>query len=237
MPQLCGCFHSSEPESPKTQVPACPDAGFVHRVNSQSQPPRYDPVDNGYTPVVPLPRYTPRPVSIHEKSIGSNFHEQQQHRQPDEKNPQDFEELDAPVQAHSTGASSSSNATVTATMDDASSAYSFPSSFGHTSTDTRDTPPPPYSSCGGSLYSRSRASSLRSSHHRRSDSLSNNYPLPNSQQQTGPSSDFGTIIAPPPMAHIGNSPLSMTYAAAPINSRQAGSRPTQNQRRMSWESR
>ncbi|EED16264.1 conserved hypothetical protein [Talaromyces stipitatus ATCC 10500] len=217
MSQFCGCISSSKPE-PRTQVPAHSEAGFMSRPELQMQmhhhqPPHYDLVDNGYAPVVPLPRYTPRPMSIHEKTLenNSNFqrtHDQQQHR-PDEKNRQDFEPEET-LQSQSTGGSSS--ATVTpAIVDDASSAYSFPSSFGHTSTETRDTPPPPYSSCASSFYSRSRASSLRS--HRRSGSLSN-YSLNENQVQQGaseaapsaaytvPSAPPAAIIASPPMAHV-----------------------------------
>lgn len=249
MSPLCGCIGSNEPE-PRTQVPAYPEAGFMSRVDSHSQPPRYDTVTNGYTPVVPLPRYTPHAVSTHEKSIENNFHDQQYHqRNPDRKDRQDFEQQEATLHTHNTGGSSSSGATVTATVDDdASSAYSFPSSFGQTSTATRETPPPPYSSCGSaSLYSRSRASSLRS-YHRRSDSLSNHPlrnqtppPLPLPMQQTAPSS-VPAMIAPPPIAHT-NSPRSPAFAPPmaypPFNTRQAHSRPTQNQtpRRLSWESR
>lgn len=255
MSQFC-CLGSTKPE-PRTQIPAYPDAGFMPRpetqmqmhMHTQHQPPQYDSVDNGYAPVVPLPRYTPRPMSIHEKTLENNIH-QTQHR-PDEKNRQDFDEEDGALHSQNTG---SSSVTVTATtaptgstiMDDASSAYSFPSSFGHTSTETRDTPPPPYSSCGSSFYSRSRASSVRS--HRRSESLFN-YSL-----NTGNASDgvpsaaaAAAIIAPPPMAHVqmSHTHQHQHYHSASMNGhalaqipRQSTSRSnTQSQRRLSWESR
>lgn len=256
MSQFCGCLGGSTKPEPRTQIPAYPDAGFMPRpetqmamhMHIQHQPPQYDSVDNGYSPVVPLPRYTPRPMSIHEKTLENNM-QQTQHRSPDEKNRHDFEEED--TSARNSQITGSSSATVTASstsgsttvMDDASSAYSFPSSFGHTSTETRDTPPPPYSSCGSSFYARSRASSVRS--HRRSESLFN-YPLNN----TGNTSESvpplaapapAAIIAPPPIAHMQmshNHQHQHHYHSASISqARQSISRSnTPNQRRLSWES-
>lgn len=250
------CCLGSKPE-PRTQVPAYPEAGFMPRPETHTamdmhhQPPKYDSVDSGYSPVVPLPRYTPRPKSIHEKTLETNnirhHHGHGQHG-PDEKNRQDFEdsENDAALHSHATG---SSSATVTASstiaptttiVDDASSAYSFPSSFGHTSTETRDTPPPPYSSCGSSFYARSRASSVRS--HRRSESLFN-YPINTgntSEAMPPPSVPAPAVIAPPPMAHVQMSHHHQHhYQSASIsNPRQSMSRSnTPNQRRLSWESR
>lgn len=226
MSQLCGCMGSNDSE-PRTQVAAHPEAGFRPRTSVENQPPQYDAVSNGYTPVVPLPRYTPRPMSIHEKTIENGSHDHHR-QQPDEKNRHDFEEESA-LQSQSTG--SSSTATATATMDDASSAYSFPSSFGHTSTETRDTPPPPYSSCGSSsLFSRSRASSLRS-HHRRSLSLYN-YPVLNQAQappQPNAPEFVPATIAPPPMAHI-NSTHALPTPYTTFTPRQLGSRPTPHPR-------
>jgi hypothetical protein len=252
MSQFCGCLGSTKPE-PRTQIPAYPDAGFMPRpetqmamhmhMHMQHQPPQYDSVDNGYSPIVPLPRYTPRPMSIHEKTLENNM-QRPQHR-ADEKNRQHFasedEEDTAALNFQSTG---SSSATVTATtapttiMDDASSAYSFPSSFGHTSTETRDTPPPPYSSCGSSFYARSRASSVRS--HRRSESLFN-YSLNTGNTSEGvPAAPPAAMIAPPPMAHVQMSHNHQHhYQSASISHpRQSTSRSnTTNQRRLSWESR
>ncbi|CRG90065.1 hypothetical protein PISL3812_07106 [Talaromyces islandicus] len=193
MPEFCGCLGSSEPQV-TTQVAADPGAGFVRESDSQ-YPPRYDSVDAGYTPVVPLPRYTARPMSIHEKTLENNPRPMRSDSFSiaDEKDRQAFE---APsVQSNSTG---SSSATVTATMDDASSAYSFPSSLGHTSTETRDTPPPPYSTCGSSMFSRSRASSFRS--HYRNSISSIHYPQIDQNQS---SAEIAAVtIMPPPMAHV-----------------------------------
>lgn len=205
MPELCGCLVSSESHA-TTQVPADPQAGFV-RSSDGLQPPHYDSVDAGYTPVVPLPRYTARPMSVHEKTIENNplSPRSGSFSFADEKRTQAFET--APVQSNSTG---SSSATVTATMDDASSAYSFPSSFGHTSTETRETAPPPYSSCGSSMFSRSRASSLRS--HNRNSISSLHYPQLE-QHQTGPDSAAAAIM-PPPMAHVNRPPAVFSPTAA-----------------------
>lgn len=251
MSQFCGCLGSTKPE-PRTQIPAYPDAGFMPRsetqmamhMHMQHQPPQYDSVDNGYSPVVPLPRYTPRPMSIHEKTLENNM-QRPQHR-ADEKNRQDFasedEEDTAALNFQSTGSSSATVTAITAPttiMDDASSAYSFPSSFGHTSTETRDTPPPPYSSCGSSFYARSRASSVRS--HRRSESLFN-YSLNtgNNTSEGVPAAPAAAMIAPPPIAHVQMSRNHQHhYQSASISHpRQSTSRSnTPNQRRLSWESR
>ncbi|RAO74211.1 uncharacterized protein BHQ10_010223 [Talaromyces amestolkiae] len=102
------CCLGSKPE-PRTQIPAYPEAGFMPRPETQMamhmhhQPPQYDSVNNGYSPVVPLPRYTPRPMSIHEKTLETNnirqSHGQGQHR-PDEKNRQDFEDSENDAALH-----------------------------------------------------------------------------------------------------------------------------------------
>lgn len=201
MSQLCGCLGSTK-QDPRTQVPAHPEAGFMPRGEIQNQPPQYDSVDAGYAPVVPLPRYTPRPLSLHEKTLGLT--ERQRTEGSDEKSRRGIESEEA-LQSQSTG---SSSATVTASntvVDDASSAFSFPSSFGHTSTETRDTPPPPYSSCASSFYARSRASSIRS--HWRSESPSS-YSMnePNEQRSEGIVSTpmiLGIdMVMAPPAAHV-----------------------------------
>ncbi|KAL1966407.1 hypothetical protein VTN77DRAFT_4549 [Rasamsonia byssochlamydoides] len=186
MSLLCGCFASRASQRPRvqTQIPYDPQAGFVRR-DSHVDPPQYsnDPAlaeTEGYVPVVPLPRYTPRPVSVHEKTLQSSADQDASgaatRRDPDEKNRRDFEDPSSQPTENNTSA------------DDASSAFSFPSSFGHTSTETRDTPPPPYSSCTSLVPPRSRASSMNqrvevaqmTAHH-----------------MQGPSP-----ITPPPMVHI-----------------------------------
>lgn len=219
MSDLCGCLGSSESRSqPRTQIPADPQAGFARPGESYTEPPHYDAVGSGYMPVVPLPRYTPRPVSIHEKTLDGNTRLNESGditpRGSMEKNRHEFEESSA-QSSQPTGTTT----TATATMDDASSAYSFPSSFGHTSTDTRDTPPPPYASCTSlAQTSRSRASSMRSY---RGSLL--NYSM---QSNSSP-------ITPPPMAHIHHpQPI-----FRPHNSIYMHGHHQQNQPRRSWESR
>jgi hypothetical protein len=217
MSDLCGCFASSESSSqPRSQVPIDAQAGFARPGESHTEPPHYDVVDGGYMPVVPLPRYTQRPVSIHEKTLESNARTNESGeitpRGSMEKNRYEFGEPSAQ-------SSQRTGTTTAATLDDASSAYSFPSSFGHTSTDTRDTPPPPYASCTSlAQTSRSRASSMRS--HRGS--------LFNYSMQANPSP-----ITPPPMAHIHHPqpifrPHNSIYMHGPHQ---------QHQPRRSWESR
>lgn len=104
--------------------------------------------DEGYTPNIPLPRYTPRPMSIREKTLeahmrdpplssSSSFSGRQSYTPTDEKHPYAFEP-DFQTRGHG-----HSHERVTA--DDVSSAFSFQSSYGNTSTATRETPPPPYS--------------------------------------------------------------------------------------------
>ncbi|KAL1976694.1 hypothetical protein VTN31DRAFT_2976 [Thermomyces dupontii] len=131
---------------------------------SLGEPPRYESLDDtGYTPVVPLPRYTPRPASIYEKTLHTSAHHGPSN--PDGKDRSLFAEQQP--RCHSTEATMAptktgmSSTTTTTMMDDASSAYSFPSSFGQTSTATRDTPPPPYASCASLPLVRSRTSSVR----------------------------------------------------------------------------
>ena len=96
--------------------------------------------DDDYPPPVPLPRYTPRPTSVQEKTLEAHMRDppisssdyptiseekrQNEYSRPQEHPPRPDEEV---------------------TSDDVSSAFSFQSSYGNTSTATRETPPPPYS--------------------------------------------------------------------------------------------
>ena len=86
----------------------------------------------GYASVAPLPPYTTRPLNASEKTLEAHM------RDPpvsssgyarDEKNMELEPFPNAPEEVTS----------------DTSSAISFPSSYGNTSTATRETPPPPYS--------------------------------------------------------------------------------------------
>lgn len=94
--------------------------------------------DEGYTPTIPLPRYTPRPMSIREKTIEGHMQSSSSEtghnaRLSDEKQRYQYE------YDHRDSRDGG------ATADDVSSAFSFQSSYGNTSTATRETPPPPYS--------------------------------------------------------------------------------------------
>ncbi|KAL3468855.1 hypothetical protein BJX99DRAFT_242589 [Aspergillus californicus] len=114
---------------------------------------------DGYNQV-PLPAYTPRPMSIQEKTLEAHMrdppissetfrhtHAEAQtqphtHLSTDEKQRLAWEEATSsphyyhPYYNHPHPDEATS---------DASSAISFPSSYGNTSTATRETPPPPYS--------------------------------------------------------------------------------------------
>lgn len=104
---------------------------------------------DGYTPNIPLPRYTPRPTSIHEKTLEAHMRDppisssdyptaSEEKRQNEYSHLQEYPEV---------------------TSDDASSAFSFQSSYGNTSTATRETPPPPYSPRDSPVPSRRMSSS------------------------------------------------------------------------------
>ncbi|KAL4919530.1 hypothetical protein BDW62DRAFT_179108 [Aspergillus aurantiobrunneus] len=107
-----------------------------------------EPPQNGYNQIVPLPAYTPRPVSIHEKTLAAHMRDPpisnetcQSHLNTDKKQRLAWEEAANspdyyPYSSHPRPEEVSS---------DVSSAVSFPSSYGNTSTATRETPPPPYS--------------------------------------------------------------------------------------------
>lgn len=85
----------------------------------------------GYEAVVPLPRYTPRPMTISEKTL-------EVHMQDVSLSSSDYvsDKKSEPFPSAREDVDS-----------DTSSAFSFPSScsYGNTSTATRETPPPPYS--------------------------------------------------------------------------------------------
>ncbi|EEH20530.1 hypothetical protein PABG_02761 [Paracoccidioides brasiliensis Pb03] len=105
-----------------------PQAGFRHSRGAGGDVDAPG-IDEPYLSMAPLPRYTPLPMSLHEKTLAF------QHQHSDfprfEKNPNEFER----------GLASSHFDD----LSDASSVVSVPSSFGNTSTATTETPPPPYS--------------------------------------------------------------------------------------------
>ncbi|PGH31237.1 hypothetical protein GX50_05974 [[Emmonsia] crescens] len=155
---LCCCFPSQRrlPSAPTLhQQPHDPQAGFMRcgGVGGDTDAPG---IDEPYLSMAPLPRYTPRPISIHEKTLAfderrqSNSNEQSAFPR-DEKNVYEFERELASTQLddHSS---------------DASSEVSVPSSFGNTSTATTETPPPPYSSNSSIAPSRHSMSISVSTH-------------------------------------------------------------------------
>ena len=182
---LCGCFTRGEesPWSPPEMQQSRPqhnrsgvqtghftlsgEGQFIRPSSSgggHGPPPSAE--DGGYASVVPLPQYTPRPMSIHEKTLEAHLRDPPQSSETngfvqDEKNRNLYEE------------------DVTS---DGSSAISFPSSYGNTSTATRETPPPPYSPRQSVVISRSRSISI--------------------------SSARAVMLHPPPMARLHNSRMS-----------------------------
>ncbi|KAB8076161.1 hypothetical protein BDV29DRAFT_93322 [Aspergillus leporis] len=146
---LCGCVIRSPPScqftiQPRHQAPQTRDNGTTTNNTTNNSPPDIDEED-GYNPVIPLPRYTPRPMSIQEKTLEAHMrdppispsdYDNDSTSYPDEKDRYAFET--APNRNHNPEDLTS----------EVSSAISFPSSYGNTSTATRDTPPPPYSSRG-----------------------------------------------------------------------------------------
>lgn len=138
---FCGCFacHSTRrPSRPMMQVPHDPQAGFVPRNGDLSHDNSHIgsgiDFDDGYVPVVPLPRYTPRPMSSYEKTLQGHPRDPSTSSMSgprDEKDRQDVKEPCSPT-------NEDANSIV-------SSVVSIPSSHGNTSTATRETPPPPYS--------------------------------------------------------------------------------------------
>ncbi|OJD16835.1 hypothetical protein AJ78_03025 [Emergomyces pasteurianus Ep9510] len=154
---LCCCFPSQRrlPSAPTLhQQPHDPEGGF-RRCGGVSGDTDAPGIDEPYLSTAPLPRYTPRPISIHEKTLAierpqSNSIEQSDFP-CDEKNRYEFErELTSPqLDDHSS---------------DASSEVSVPSSFGNTSTATTETPPPPYS-CNSSRAPSRRSMAMSVSTH------------------------------------------------------------------------
>ncbi|OJJ89374.1 uncharacterized protein ASPGLDRAFT_41347 [Aspergillus glaucus CBS 516.65] len=97
--------------------------------------------DEGYAPTTPLPRYTPRPMSIQEKAIEGHMHMRSSSELGPESNTNTLSD-EKQRHLHEYDHRDSRDGV---TADDVSSAFSFQSSYGNTSTATRETPPPPYS--------------------------------------------------------------------------------------------
>lgn len=96
--------------------------------------------DEGYTPTIPLPRYTPRPMSIREKTIEGHMRSSSSALGAESNTNTPSDEKQSHLYEYDHRDSRDS-----VTADDVSSAFSFQSSYGNTSTATRETPPPPYS--------------------------------------------------------------------------------------------
>lgn len=94
--------------------------------------------DDGYNPITPLPRYTARPLSIQEKTLEMHLRDPpiSSSSYPDKKHQHEYD----PHHQHQ-----HQGGEVTPDDDASSAAFSFQSSYGNTSTATRETPPPPYS--------------------------------------------------------------------------------------------
>ncbi|KAJ5774182.1 hypothetical protein N7457_009078 [Penicillium paradoxum] len=134
-------------------------------------PSHSDSQDGGYSSVVPLPQYTARPMSLHEKTLEAHMRDPSVSSESQNSYPQDEKNADH----HDEEVTS-----------DSSSAISFPSSYGNTSTATRETPPPPYSPRHSAMLCRSRSMSI--------------------------SSAMAVIINPPPAARVNGSRTGPTYS-------------------------
>jgi hypothetical protein len=168
---LCGCClpmgKHPHPRSLPGVVPHNPHADFVHHGSANMHD--VADIDDGYVPTVPLPRYTPHPISTDEKTIAferrqslASVSNLQPHEFPqDEKRPYVYEsESNHPqFDGHR-----SPPARTDDLSSDASSTLSVPSSFGNTSTATTETPPPPYSSRPSRAPSHRSVSPSPSSH-------------------------------------------------------------------------
>ncbi|KAJ5236240.1 hypothetical protein N7489_006331 [Penicillium chrysogenum] len=189
---LCGCFardekpsqHHSSPEMSQRSNPAGFQTGHFTLsgegkfIRSAPQtgghghgPPPSDSEDAGYSSVAPLPQYTARPMSLHEKTLEAHMRDPSISSESQNSYPQDEK---------------SANRYDEDVTSDSSSAISFPSSYGNTSTATRETPPPPYSPRHSSVLCRSRSISI--------------------------SSAMAVIINPPPAARMNGSRTGPTYS-------------------------
>ncbi|KAJ5895045.1 hypothetical protein N7495_006736 [Penicillium taxi] len=164
---LCGCLTRGEdtqlPSEPKTpgvnsqnhtrhgihtgQFILSAEGGFTRastpNLTGLHGPPPDGSDDGGYASVVPLPQYTPRPMSINEKTLESHLR-------------------DPPISSE-TGFQYEKDIYDGDDTSDNSSDISYPSSYGNTSTATRETPPPAYSPRQSSVFTRSRSISVSSS--------------------------------------------------------------------------
>lgn len=199
-----------------------------------AQPPQGGSENDGYTSA-PLPAYTPRAgmeMTAQEKTLAAHMrdpsvsnetyrhHQHYQHSTAtDEKQRLAWEEA-AATYSHSTSTSDSpypyypyhTHPRPEEVSSDVSSAISFPSSYGNTSTATRETPPPPYSPPAFSPAPSRRSMSISSSYRHQQNQLQMQLPMSAITQpapvfQAGrlprwsASSDAGACSGIPPVLH------------------------------------
>ncbi|KAL2808977.1 hypothetical protein BJX63DRAFT_407191 [Aspergillus granulosus] len=171
---LSCCLPTNAPKSPVTQqAPTTTPPHLCSTNNNNPHGPSQD--QDGYNTVVPLPAYTLRPISIQEKTLEAHmrdppissetYHLQHNHtEQVSNINPYTMstDEKQCLAWEEATGTTPTPTNPDTSpnynyyypyythprpeeVTSDVSSALSFPSSYGNTSTATRETPPPPYS--------------------------------------------------------------------------------------------
>ncbi|KAJ5090931.1 hypothetical protein N7532_009615 [Penicillium argentinense] len=166
------------------------EGDFIRSTGAEHGPRPADTEVGGYASVDPLPQYTARPMSVNEKTLESHL------RDPSISS--DSNAFDSDEKARH-----EYHEEVTS---DASSAFSYPSSYGNTSTATRETPPPPYSPRSSAVLTRTRSVSIYSV-----------------------SSAMGVTISPPPMARVHGA------RTGPCPS-EADDQSIRRHRRSSWES-
>ncbi|KAL2820566.1 hypothetical protein BDW59DRAFT_150701 [Aspergillus cavernicola] len=151
---LFGCCLPTRSPKPTPETQQAPNSSTNcnppnHTITTTLQPPQ-DHDQTGYNQTIPLPAYTPRPMSIQEKTLEAHMRDPpissetyHTHLSTDEKQRLAWEEATSPQpDYYYTYPTHPRPDEVTS---DTSSAISFPSSYGNTSTATRETPPPPYS--------------------------------------------------------------------------------------------
>ncbi|KAE8373666.1 hypothetical protein BDV26DRAFT_271544 [Aspergillus bertholletiae] len=214
---LCGCVARSSPPSspssaqPRHQPPQNRDNGPITHSNADNGPPGIDDED-GYSPVAPLPRYTPRPMSIQEKTLEAHLRDPPLSSADYASNSTYFQDEKDRLAFETVYNRNHNPEDLTSEV---SSAISFPSSYGNTSTATRDTPPPPYSSRGVSPTP-SRSMSVSSSGY-----------LPSPQQVA-----MMQIAQPRPVFHRPDNLVRNVLSRRSLDEGRETGRP----RRFSWES-
>ncbi|KAL4957469.1 hypothetical protein BDW69DRAFT_22691 [Aspergillus filifer] len=168
------CLPTKKPTKPEAQTvrDSTSTTPPHHHHTNTFQSPTQGQDQDGYNNVVPLPAYTPRPMSIQEKTLEAHMRDpaisnetyqqyQQQHHHDllssEEKQRLAWEEAVSESQHRNSHYYQNynhpyfnpypytSHPRPEEVSSDVSSAISFPSSYGNTSTATRETPPPPYS--------------------------------------------------------------------------------------------